>query len=193
MKKIIITILALSITSNCLSSMIHEYAADGNIERIKKELKHINLKDADGFTPLHHIFLTGRPDKKTVEFLLKNGADPNIPNNQKDSILSTAILFKSSPEIIKLLLKYKANPNLNNSLKDIFSIYEEYDKQDAIEIIKLLIENGAIVDKNILKSAKKKGGIKLKRNMQNWASAAKHKYKSEDITTRVKYLLELET
>lgn len=47
-------------------------------ECIIKESNDINLRDDDGDTPLIHCAMVGKLD--CLEYLLQNGADPNIQN-----------------------------------------------------------------------------------------------------------------
>ncbi len=70
-----------------------------------KEKMDINRKDGDGVTALHAAVDCGF--EKTVELLLKNGADPKIKNTQGYTPLSLA-KKNGSKEIVELLKKYGA-------------------------------------------------------------------------------------
>ena len=90
-----------------------------------------------GDTALH--FQLKNPE--IVEFLLKNGANPNYA----DCDGRTPIFYTASPEIIDLLIRYKANINYtdHNGRTPLFS--------SNINKIKKLISNGAklnVCDKN---------------------------------------------
>ena len=90
-----------------------------------------------GDTALH--FQLKNPE--IVEFLLKNGANPNYA----DCDGRTPIFYTASPEIIDLLIRYKANINYtdHNGRTPLFS--------SNIDKIKKLISNGAklnVCDKN---------------------------------------------
>lgn len=64
-------------------------AARYDVRRLKECLidkhNHINCTDCDGDTPLMHAAMVGKLD--CLEYLLQNGADPNIQNKVNMSFL----------------------------------------------------------------------------------------------------------
>jgi ankyrin repeat protein len=72
----------------------------------------INKKDRDGNTPLHLAVASART--AMTEALLKNGADPNIANKNRQTPLHIAAQGQYQG-IADLLLKYRANKNLRDA------------------------------------------------------------------------------
>jgi prolyl 4-hydroxylase len=62
------------------STQAHHYAREGNVELLKKEVSKkkeiVNVKDVNGFTPLHEGVLGRNLD--VVKFLVENGANVNV-------------------------------------------------------------------------------------------------------------------
>lgn len=84
---------------------------------------------------------------KIVDALLQNGADPNILDNLGKSPLSFAV-HSRIPSIVELLLKSGANPNYESKslgfpLINALRIRSANNDHIIIEIVKLLLENGA--------------------------------------------------
>ena len=79
-------------------------------------------------------------DIELLEFLLDNGADPNIPTEYNKTFLQETINVDWGPvnlDILKLLLNKGADPN-DNSLFDICSRRRHPTRQD-LEILKILV------------------------------------------------------
>lgn len=104
----------------------------------------INFQNKFGDSALMNAMNIHYPQKKTVELLLKYGANPNTLDRDGNSIL--LISYRSRLlEIFKILLKYGANPNFKSSG------YSHYPLIEAIKIgdndtIKLLIDNNADIN-----------------------------------------------
>lgn len=64
--------------------------------------------------PIRHLLLNLKIHVNVIDFLLKNGADPNLTfNDEQYSNLSTSII-RGNNQSTKLLLKYGANVNVKN-------------------------------------------------------------------------------
>lgn len=79
-----------------------------------------------------------------VQTLLNHGASADIPTN--DPLLPTPLFATMDrPDFLRLLLRHGANPNAVNE-KGQTPLFVLCDKTDEAESLKLLIENGALVD-----------------------------------------------
>ena len=65
----------------------------------------VNCRDANGDTPLHCTLHRVSPDYEFIEFLLKNGADPNMEDHTGRKPLRYAREFLKSPEIVNALVR----------------------------------------------------------------------------------------
>ncbi len=87
---------------------------NGNMELAKLLLEHgaaINIQNEQKYTPL--LIFAEYDSSEIVEFLLENGADPNIGGGENDDyypIIAASLL--NYPKIVKLLLDHDAYPNL---------------------------------------------------------------------------------
>lgn len=72
----------------------------------------VNVKAADGYTPLHYGCSLGRT--RCVELLLDNGANINVQDDGGYTPLATAA-YSGNPEIVKLLLSRGANTDIRNN------------------------------------------------------------------------------
>lgn len=70
-----------------------------------------------GMAPLHFAVWAGRPEM--VEFLLQNGADPNLPFDDDGTVVALVEALSIRPsnyeKIVELLLEHKADPNIKSS------------------------------------------------------------------------------
>lgn len=117
-----------------------------------------NLQDKDGDTPLHRFYINafGNPYKseaKEIEEKKKNGikkifksllkhTNPNIQNNQKDTVLHWSCMAKElNTELILLLLKYNANVSLrNNNNKTPADLLASFHNKKLVTTSKEMIE-----------------------------------------------------
>jgi len=86
-----------------------------NIKRshISKEAsfsEEVNRPDANGNTQMHLAVMRAKKDKRLVEDLIKQGADINQRNKEKDFPLKMAYMC-SNKELVKYLIKHGADIN----------------------------------------------------------------------------------
>lgn len=100
---------------------IHEAAAAGDLEKLRKQLvsgflrrpADIDERDAEGRTPLHSAARAGQKD--VVEFLLEAGAQINLQDTHGLTALGHAVAAADG-QLIGLLLERGAGPNLPDVL-----------------------------------------------------------------------------
>ena len=94
------------------------------------------------FTSLFTALRNGHPE--VVEFLLEHGIDPNIQNNNGDTLLQLAAA-NNYLRLVKLLLEHGADPNIQNNYGRTPLHVAAFNGRR--EVVKLLLEHGA--DPNI--------------------------------------------
>lgn len=154
-------------------TLIH-IAIEYNYLNIMKCLKdrgaNIDMQNLDGYNPLHEAVMHGHIER--VQFLLENDADINAKTDdtrKEQTSLCLAIsqacciyhecntaedhqkYIKKYVEIIKFLIAKGADVNATNPLDCAVGGYR--DKNGNINIVKLLVENGATITKYHLHSA----------------------------------------
>ena len=96
-----------------------------------------------GETPLYQAVEMEKIDH--IKILLKNGADPNITNEDGLSPLHTAV-NKQNITIVKLLLKYGANPNIKSKLYQQTPLHLAIkNNADPIFLLLLVQFNGSLL------------------------------------------------
>ena len=134
---------------------IKEIVKKGDIEKLKELIEKgtdLNKQYKYGVTVLN--YLSNKINRKEFgnemfELLLKNGADPNIPDNYGWTPLMTAsgvTNILSNIDTVKLLLKYGADINKQNIYGRtalLHAVKNLNEKRSTIETVKLLLENGA--------------------------------------------------
>ena len=165
---------------------VHEAAAYGYMEEIKliKKLKPkkfkdaINATDKAGNTPLHLAIYNRRIDMS--EWLLENGADPNIQNKNGETAFHSVFEMRRSisdnsdtNKIIlratKLFIKFKADPNIKEYKIGFTPFhYAAISYINNIESLKVLIKNGAYfhINDRWIDSVKDKKIIKFLRTVE---------------------------
>lgn len=103
------------------------------MELIKPTIKEMNKQNNFGQTPLHIAIIN--KNKNITKFLIENGANLNISDNNLNMSLHLAVMNNDS-EIIKMLLKYKANPLLvNKNNETVLDIAIKMDFKDCILLL----------------------------------------------------------
>lgn len=89
----------------------------------------------------------------TIRVLLKNGANPNIQNNEGVTALMMAAKYSdtdSTLDTVKNLLEFRADPNIQdnygNTTLIIISMFDSYNNKVKENTIKLLIDYGSKID-----------------------------------------------
>ena len=142
---------------------IHDAAAAGNIEAVKKHLaagSDVNAKERqNGGTPLHYAALLN--NKKITELLISEGADVNAKDDKGKTPLDAAIIRKG-PEIADLIRKnggktseeLKTEASFGQIIKKFYAKYN-IGKEYQISFNKLVeISKGEDDRSNILEGLK---------------------------------------
>lgn len=115
----------------------------GNFNLVKEIIEEnknidINIQGNNGWTYLHYSVAQG--EYEITNYLLENGANPDIKNHINNYPLNYAINYENI-EIVKLLIEYHANINIVDfhGFSPIFNAIEK----NNTDLFKLLISNGA--------------------------------------------------
>ncbi|KAJ3077340.1 hypothetical protein HDU99_001198, partial [Rhizoclosmatium hyalinum] len=135
----------LTFSSPFAAPSIHDAVKDGNVELVNKlarQLGHgqVDVRDDDGWTPLHLAANNGCSE--AVAILLSCGADANAGDKWKKTPLHLA----RTHSVIRLLLDNGANVNALNSFGCSPLHHAVLWRHSDIELARLLLEKGAIVD-----------------------------------------------
>ncbi|NP_001258321.1 ankyrin repeat family A protein 2 isoform f [Mus musculus] len=98
----------------------------------------INHTDEEGFTPL--MWAAAHGQIAVVEFLLQNGADPQLLGKGRESALSLAC-SKGYTDIVKMLLDCGVDVNeydWNGGTPLLYAVHGNH-----VKCVKMLLENGA--------------------------------------------------
>lgn len=126
---------------------IHEAAATGNVERVKKLVEQdktlVNIASADGFSSLGLACFFGYPE--IAKYLIDQGAKINIPSKNKMNVqpLHSAIAAKNI-EMVTYLLEQGADVNVRQT--GGFTPLHAAAQQGNGELIKLLLTHGADIN-----------------------------------------------
>jgi ankyrin repeat protein len=142
---------------------LHVAAHKGHVEIAEFLIKrgaNVNVKDKDGYTPLHNTadsFVKGRPPKRTeaernriAALLLKHGAHVNATINHGETPLHDAVLT-NNVALIQLLLENGANPNIQQAQGMTPLHFALFAGTDRVQVVCLLLSHGAdsgITDEN---------------------------------------------
>lgn len=125
-----------------------------NVNEIQSLITHgadVNWKDSTGFTPLH--FAVQANDKNIIKLLLEKSADPIQTSDKGNTPLHTAATMGHT-ETAKILVKHvKKNSVLNfygflngQTKNGKMTALHVAAKSGFVDIVKLLLKNGAIID-----------------------------------------------
>ena len=103
-----------------------------------KDISKINNRDECGWTPLYRTVVSGILD--ATEYLLNNGADPNIQSSMGETPLYQAVEMEKISHV-NLLLKKGANPNISQ-IDGMSPLHLAVNRQNIL-IIKELLKSGA--------------------------------------------------
>lgn len=121
-------------------SLLHIAVARGELDKVKEELENganINSLAGDGLSTLQWS-IANSPE--ILEFLLKNGANPNIESVEGATPIMNAVQ-SNKMEHLKLLIANKAD--INKQDKRGFTALHRASEMGHIEIVKELLQNGA--------------------------------------------------
>ena len=108
----------------------------------------INLQDDLGNSPLHLAIVKGK--EKILDMLLEKDVNVNVSGRQgtvKNISPLYAAVLKRREDLVKKLIKKKAAPNIADSQGSFPLIDAVFQKVANPEIVKMLLENGAEVNK----------------------------------------------
>lgn len=130
-----------------LGNELYEAILQQNLPLIRQKLKagaNINYTP-ENKTPALQVLLNKHRAKKTLHFLLENGANPNLKDSLGRTALHQAISLNMQDLSIKLVQKYKADIHATNNLGQtplhFCSMYH------FSELAQLLIQKGADINK----------------------------------------------
>lgn len=124
---------------------LHQAAEDGDLAEVKRliaEGADVNLKDEDGGTALRIAAVYDHTD--IVELLIDKGANVNAPNRDGLNPLNDAV-FKNNKEMVSLLISKGADVNFMHYRDNQTPLFWAVETR-GVEIIKLLVDNGAKLD-----------------------------------------------
>ena len=103
-----------------------------------KDISKINNRDECGWTPLYRTVVSGILN--ATEYLLNNGADPNIQSSMGETPLYQAVEMEKISHV-NLLLQKGANPNISQ-IDGVSPLHLAVNRQNIL-IIKELLKSGA--------------------------------------------------
>jgi len=134
---------------------LHAAAHKGHFQIAEYLIKHganVNVKDEDGYTPLHntaHSFLKGSPPKRTeadrnriAALLLEYGATVNATINHGETPLHEAALTNNIG-LVQLLLENGGGPNIQQAQGMTPLHFALFAGKDRLEVVRLLVRHGA--------------------------------------------------
>ena len=131
--------------------IIFKYIANNDINELKnfltKNNKIINIQDDDGDTALHIAIFVSNYDACNI--LIKNNANMYIKDKWGQIAihrLCFTLKNKNTIKIIDLILK---SEKINNR-KDIFNTLDKYNNTPLHLVIKYILRNNIVINKNIL-------------------------------------------
>jgi ankyrin repeat protein len=120
--------------------------AMGNASHIALELldkgADVNARNSSNTTPLYYAVEGGSVD--LIDLLLKRGADPNVVTSTQNSILFSAVMRSSNPEVLQLLIKSGADLKFQD--REGMTALHWAANGRKLDFVKLLVEGGADVN-----------------------------------------------
>lgn len=133
-------------TSAIQSQEIIVAAASGNLDKVKEQINNnpqlVNVRDANGLTPLHCAVRGNHLE--ILKILLENGADVNIKTSSDESALHFAAT-RGYSDIVKLLLENGAYLEATNKYQRTPLLVAARER-GGIETIQTLVEGGANIN-----------------------------------------------
>ncbi|KAJ3114871.1 hypothetical protein HDU96_001532 [Phlyctochytrium bullatum] len=108
-------------------------ASDGDLDTVKAFVEagiHPNTKDENGYTAIHAAASYGHIG--LLEYLLANGGDPNVTDNDGD----TPLFFSEIASIANCLLQHGADATIRNH--DGYLAIETASEEERDEVVELL-------------------------------------------------------
>ncbi|XP_056150379.1 ankyrin repeat and SOCS box protein 2-like isoform X2 [Lampris incognitus] len=123
---------------------VHEAAHYGQLQCLRILIRtHPNTLNTCTFMGQTALWLAAAQEHVScVEFLLERGADPNIPNKDKETPLFKAC-EKPNEQIVELLLKFGGSANTSCS-QGVTALHEAA-RNGRVKICKMLVECGASI------------------------------------------------
>lgn len=113
-------------------------AAKGNTRKLNQLLKQgadLNARGKDDMTPLMWAMI--RTNKAGFRYLLEHGANPNVPIDSGDSVMSVSAMA-DDPEYLDLVLKHGGNPNLVDPKRGVTPIFQSISSYNVSNVRKLI-------------------------------------------------------
>ena len=139
-KNIIVLVTLFSFTLVTSAQNIHEAAWKGDLAKVKMLLKKnprsINMKDESGMTPLH--WAARGEHFEIIKYLINNGADVNVKNN--DNVMALQFVIGNKEAVQFLIAKGADVPVKGNTGKNLLHKVALLGYKNLVE---LMIEKGA--------------------------------------------------
>ena len=143
-------------------NVVAKFGGVPDVEKIlKRDPSAINTQDDEGMTPLASGVVQEQVD--VVKFLLDNGADPNIPGKTGLTPLEHACgrSKTNALALAKLLLAKGASVNATNVTGFTITPLDWAISFDNTELVKLLLDHGAIIEATFLSQAAGRGDVDI--------------------------------
>ncbi len=122
--------IALAVSIGCAPSLTEEdrsqmwsAVSSNNFEKVQSlvedDVRRANMVTSrkDNYTAVHHCVVYNKDDTRIVEYLLQNGADPNIASDTGWTPLHTAV-WDANLGYVEVLLQYGADVSLKDHKKE---------------------------------------------------------------------------
>jgi uncharacterized protein len=154
-----------------LSQTLHEACFAGNLSEVQRLLAagaDINAPDENGSGTLLTF------DPRMIEFLLSQGADPDLQTNENGASVLAGLSYVNEVECVRVLLRHGANPNRGRDESGETPLHHALAKweSDRRQLVELLLDHGAdpnarttpeVISFNYWREAKTRGETPLHR------------------------------